>query len=336
MRAALRSDIARRNNDKFLFFVDTDFSGTMSHTKAGVRINLELSSGAGQTFFPVNFGKVPLNIAPSGHLKVDTFAGDYSVKLACKFAQWRLLDAHHAGFGFEMMWKASSFDSVRIFADARVTVPISGVNVTFSNFMLGAEGLAASMNPLDWTLLGRTNISLGKASTYIPGLPSPFGDAAIAEFANTTLELRLRQIYIRLKTTAKVVGREVGGAEIDLGQGIRYSNVILGMTDVESWGMRASVNPRIRFNVLNISLNAEGTAELSILNTFIGIALQGAINARINLWVVRPNIDIGGMMTAGVVLQRNGALQFVLAGRGAGARANAFELRWASGRGGGF
>ena len=334
IKKALRSDIARKNSNMFKFSVDTEFGGTLSNTRAGIRFELELSSGADQTFLPVSLGKVPLNIAPSGNLKIDTYTGNYSFKVACKFAQWKFLGERHAGFGFEVSWKDSTFDSVKIYAGAEVTASIAGINVTFTQFMVGASGLS-TLNPLDWTFLGGTNISLGKANTYIRGLPSPFGEAAIAEFYNTTLSLKLRERHVKLDTTVRVLGFQAGAAEIELGKGIRYSNLLLGMKDVETSGLRARLNVGINMSVPLITVNVGGSAEFSILDAFVGLLIDGNIHARVNLWIVQPRIDIGGRLTAGIATQRDGSHQFVLAARGYGSSSNAFSLKWANGRGGG-
>jgi hypothetical protein len=327
-------EILKSPGELFKFGFEFSFGGTVSGTKVGVIIDLELKNVGGRSI-TANLGSMPFNIAFDGHIKVDTYAGDISVKLMCKFAQWTMAD-DSVGFGFELGWKGMQFDTFKIYADFEVTVTIKGVNLTFSDFMLGVTNMAGEPNPFKWTFTGATTISLAKLNTYIPGLPSPFGDVALAQFADTTLELRMYRPYIKLSTTLKVIGFEVGYTEIELGMGIKYTNLILGMSDVDSWGMRAMRRMTLGIDVANITLRAEGEGELSLLNTYLGISLRGSIVARIDLWLVRPRTEIGGGLTVGVVPQRNGGLQFVLAGRADGSSKNAFNLTWGGGRGGGY
>jgi hypothetical protein len=327
-------EILKSPSELFKFEVNFDFGGTVSGTKVGVIIDLELKNVGGRAI-TANLGSMPFNIAFDGHLKVDTYAGDFSIKLMCKFAQWTMA-SDSVGFGFELGWKGMQFDTFKIYADFKVTVSIKGVNLTFSDFMLGVTDIAGESNPFKWTFTGATTISLAELSTYVPGLPSPFGDVALAAFADTTLELRMYKPYIKLSTTLKVIGIEVGYTEIELGMGIKYSNLILGMSDVDSWGMRAMRQMYLRTNVANLTLSAEGMTELSILNTYLGVSLSGSVNANINLWLGRLNYDIWGGLTMGLRPMSNGRLQFVLAGRADNRNTNNFLLTWGGGRGGGY
>jgi len=326
--------VLQSRTNVFDFSFETSFGGTVSATKLGIMLDLELNNIGGRQF-TATLGRMPLNMSFNGHIKVDTYAGDFSVKLMCKFSQWRLTDEER-GFGFEVGWKGMEFDTFKIYADFPVTASISGVNVTFSEFMLGVMDIAGARTPLDWTFTGSTTISLAQLNSYIPGLPSPFGDAALAQMADTTLELKLNQVYLKIFTTLKVLIFEVGYTEIELGMGIKYSNVVLGMNNVDSWGMRAMRSVDLGVNIATITLSARGDTEIALLNKFLGLSYGGRLTARINLWIFNINHDIGGRLTIGIRPQQNGRLQFILAARETGRNRDIFRLTWSGGRGGGY
>lgn len=287
-----------------------------------VGVNIEFSKSDNDKIYkPVKIGSMNFNVNNSDfELKINTFTGEYEVKFLIK-----LIFIDSDGMGLSIKWDDGlAPDEVKFYADFDVNTNISGVPVTFSDFMVGAtdmvrdkdeEGYVESavwsttnVRPiLDWKFTGSTKISLVKIDSLIPGIKKYLGDVSVASFEDTTLTFSIGRGYVGMSTTLKFLEAiELGSASFEAGN-IDYTNELLGIDDESVKGFVGKASRGIKWEADNVDIDVSATGELALTDKFLGISGNGTMNIELSWWVFKKEMDKSGDFCVGFFDEGNGA-----------------------------
>lgn len=312
----------------FSFSLDDEEKLIFNRTQVGCDISVKLGNNDTREYRAL-FGNMPIycNLGEA-ELSINTIDGDISVKVLANIAM--LAD----GLGIKLAWSGWELDEVLLYADVPINTSISGVPVTFDNFSLGVKDLKAveqfSFGELmKAKLTGSFDVSMAKISAIKPGLENWIGDVSAASLEDVTLEFRLNQFYISVAAKAKLLSViELGSCKIELGQGISYTNLLLGMEGETVNGFNGKVNVGIKMETNNCALDVGASAQLTLTDRVLGLTAGGKIHAQISWWILVADFNAEGEAFVGWYEQHNGAWVFGVHGRGYEGGSNSFDLVW--------
>ena len=314
----------------FAFEFDHTEQIIMNNKQIGCEISLSLGEEDEKNYHAL-FGNMPIycNLG-TAELNLNTLSGDVSAKVLVNVAM--LCD----GMGLELQWKEWKLDGVELYADYPVNTTISGVPVTFSDFSLGVEEIS-SMDKLDMRELlklkykGGFEVAVAKVSEFKPGLEEWVGDVSLASLDQVSLEFQLSRKYISVAATAKLLEAvQIGDCTLELGEGISYTNMMLGMQGETVNGFRGEVGVGIKMKKDNCMFNVRGAAELALTNKVCGIGAFGELEANVSWWVLALQTQAKGQGFIGVYEQHNGVWAFGLHGQTSDPGDKGIHLVWAS------
>lgn len=314
----------------FAFEFDHTEQIIMNDKQIGCDISLSLGEEDEKNYHAL-FGNMPIycNLG-TAELNLNTLSGDVSAKVLVNVAM--LCD----GMGLELQWKEWKLDGVELYADYPVNTTISGVPVTFSDFSLGVEEIS-SMDKLDIRELlklkykGGFEVAVAKVSEFKPGLEEWVGDVSLASLDQVSLEFQLSRKYISVAATAKLLEAvQIGDCTLELGEGISYTNMLLGMQGETVNGFRGEVGVGIKMKKDNCMFNVRGAAELALTNKVCGIGASGELEANVSWWIVALQTQAKGQGFIGVYEQHNGVWAFGLHGQTSDPGDKGIHLVWAS------
>lgn len=314
----------------FAFKFDHTEQIIMNDKQIGCEISLSLGEEDEKNYHAL-FGNMPIycNLG-TAELNLNTLSGDVSAKVLVNVAM--LCD----GMGLELQWKEWKLDGVELYADYPVNTTISGVPVTFSDFSLGVEEIS-SMDKLDMRELlklkykGGFEVAVAKVSEFKPGLEEWVGDVSLASLDQVSLEFQLSRKYISVAATAKLLEAvQIGDCTLELGEGISYTNMLLGMQGETVNGFRGEVGVGIKMKKDNCMFNVRGAAELALTNKVCGIGASGELEANVSWWVLALQTQAKGQGFIGVYEQHNGVWAFGLHGQTSDPGDKGIHLVWAS------
>lgn len=280
-----------------------------------VGVNLEIKKSDNEKIYkPVQIGSMNFNVNNSDfELKINTYTGEYEIKFLIK-----LMFIDSDGMGLSIKWDDGlAPDEVKFYADFDVNTNISGVPVTFSDFMVGATDMVrdkdeegyienatwstSNVRPiLDWKFTGSTKISLVKIDSLIPGIKKYLGDVSVASFEDTTLTFSIGRGYVGMSTTFKVLEAvELGSASFEAGN-IDYTNELLGIDDERVKGFVGKASKGIKWEADNVKVDVSTTGELSLTDKFLGISGNGTMNIELKWWVFKKEMDKSGDFCVGL------------------------------------
>lgn len=314
----------------FAFQFDHEEQIILNDKQIGCDLSLSLGEKDQKNYHAL-FGNMPIycNLG-TAELKLNTLSGDVSVKVLVNVAM--LCD----GMGLELQWKDWKLDGVELYADYPVNTTISGVPVTFSEFSLGAEEIS-SIDKLDIRELlklkykGSFKLAVAQVSAFKPGLEKWVGDVSLASLDRVSLEFQLSRQYISVAATAKLLEAvQIGDCTLELGEGISYTNMLLGMQGETVNGFRGEVGVGIKMQTNNCMFNVRGAAELAMTNKVCGIGATGELEAKVSWWIFDMQTQAKGQGFIGVYQQNNGVWAFGLHGQTSNPEDDGVHLVWAS------
>ena len=293
-----------------IFRFHSSHEETLMLTDKGPECKLEIQSESSdqERFDPVKLGNMSMMANLNGlELKIDTAADNYSLKLAVNLA------AIGAGPGLEIAWKGGKLDTLKIGCDFDINTTISGVPVTFSDFMLGATDLS-DKGLAGMTMQGSCDISMLKVSAYLPALEKFIGDVELLNFDDTTLSLSLGHRYIGVSTTLKLFDElaELGKADIKLGLSVPYSNPLLGYEEDPLIGLVGSYQKGLKIDASNFKLDIGSGGGVALSDKVIGLNAEGQIKYDIGWWVFKAHDMANGKAFIGMYQKHNGDYVFAL------------------------
>ena len=293
-----------------IFRFHSSHEETLMLTDKGPECKLEIQSESSdqERFDPVKLGNMSMMANLNDlELKIDTAADNYSLKLAVNLA------AIGAGPGLEIAWKGGKLDTLKIGCDFDINTTISGVPVTFSDFMLGATDLS-DKGLAGMTMQGSCDISMLKVSAYLPALEKFIGDVELLNFDDTTLSLSLGHRYIGVSTTLKLFDElaELGKADIKLGLSVPYSNPLLGYEEDPLIGLVGSYQKGLKIDASNFKLDIGSGGGVALSDKVIGLNAEGQIKYDIGWWVFKAHDMANGKAFIGMYQKHNGDYVFAL------------------------
>jgi Mg-chelatase subunit ChlD len=313
-------------NKADLFSFDYAFGGTVSSKSIGIKIDLEYSPGdtLGATYFPVGLGNMPIYISPQDtELHINTFDNDYEFKFMVKTA----FLAGQKALGLSAKWdNPDSGDrltnhsnglvptEIKLYADFDVDTYVSGVPVTYSDFMVGIEDIDTSKSPLYWTLVGGCDISAAKLSAIpgLSGLEEWIGDVSVLKLDDAKLSLNLGEFYMKADTTLKLFEElDCGSVLVEMGK-FSYTSALLNMNDEAVAGLRfvGTLGPDWQFG--KSSLKLQVTGEFDAISKFIGLQGKGEFDAKFKVWIISIGTSMQGEIAVGVRITSDGTVAFIV------------------------
>jgi len=141
----------------------------------------------------------------------------------------------------------------------------------------------------------------------------------------------LSRKYISVAATAKLLEAvQIGDCTLELGEGISYTNMLLGMQGETVNGFRGEVGVGIKMKKDNCMFNVRGAAKLALTNKVCGIGASGELEANVSWWVLALQTQAKGQGFIGVYEQHNGVWAFGLHGQTSDPGDKGIHLVWAS------
>ena len=114
-------------------------------------------------------------------------------------------------------------------------------------------------------------MAVAKVSEFKPGLEEWVGDVSLASLDQVSLEFQLSRKYISVAATAKLLEAvQIGDCTLELGEGISYTNMLLGMQGETVNGFRGEVGVGIKMEKDKfVCSNVRGAAELALTNKVV-------------------------------------------------------------------
>lgn len=297
------------------------------YTGKTVGINIEISASQNEAIYkPVQIGSMNFNYNTNDfELKINTYTGEYEIKFLVKLM---FLDCE--GMGLSIKWDDGlAPDEVKFYADFDLDTTISGVPVTFSDFMVGATDMVidkdedgynenavfgfSNIRPIiDWKFTGSTKISVAKVDSVIPGLKKYVGDISLASFDNTTLTFSIGRGYVGMSTNFMLLEAiELASASFEAGNDIKYTNELLGLDDDKVNGFVGKASAGIKWEADNVNVDVTASAEISVTNMFIRLKADGNMNIDLQWWVFEKEFDKNGSFCVGA-FEEDGNMDFTI------------------------
>lgn len=312
-----------------IFKFEYEFKILVSGVGVGADIVLDTTADT-KNYRQINFGSAPIYVSPGqAKISINTYSDEYSIKLVAKLA---FIDGD--GVGLELKWSGRSLSAVTFLADIPVNTNISGVPVTFSKFSIGLSGIDNSKPVYKWTLSGSTDISVAKVSALLPKLEKYVGDVSVCTFDGTKITLNLGECYFKIESRFKLLGKiDIGGVEAEAGK-FKYTNLMLGMEDVNVTGIRFKRDAGIKWDADNCNIDLRGESEIALTNRYVGAKVKGVCDIEVKWWVLRAGFDINGEALVGFYKDNDGDLTFTVRARSAnntGNKRKGVSITWAQG-----
>ena len=279
----------------------------------------------------VKLGNNPIQLKKAeAELLIDTLKPEYSIKVKASLPFIKVGDDDDLGLGLKLGWKDSKCPSeIRIYADFPIKTQIGPVPATFSDFELAVTNINPDKSVLYWTLEGVTDIAVAKLSDYVKVKSGLFAnksitdfieDASVMTFEDTTVDLCLGEVYLKLNSKAKLFGKvDIGEITVEAGK-FNYTNQLLGIYSEQVHGLRAAVAVGPVWKTANCDIELRGTVEADLTSAFIGLDLSGKAKVDVSWWIIHKEAEVDGSCVLGLQFPKTGGARFVLAYGGTNAK----------------
>ena len=300
-----------------LFTFETNIGGSIGSKSIDLKIEIGASSGEGDGKFassPANLGNIPILMdTDEFELRLDTYKNEFYVKYMAALP----FLTNEPSFGASVQWKwgdksdpGIKFDELMFYADVDVPMEGSPVNLTFSGFRAGINGMTED-NPL---FVGGCDISAYKLKSLLPGIENWLGDIAevsVLSADDTEISFGLKDPYIKAETTVHCLKYiELGGVSVELGI-FDYSNKLLGLEDESVGGISAKVKAGPAIHVANCDISMQGEVEVTGTNKVIVLpGVKGNIDIAVSWWVFTHEFHKQGEALLGVQFTHDGDTVF--------------------------
>lgn len=282
-------------------------------TSKNIGINLEYSSKTdNKTYTPVNLGSMPMYYSPgSFDIKINTIKNEYYIKYIARIA---FVDGD--GVGISLKWDGNLVPKeVRLYAGIDINTTVSGVPVTYSDFMLGLTDIDINTNILNWKFEGSMSVSAAKVSAVLPELEKWIGDVSVVKLEDAKLAFSLGQKYIGVSTDVKLFEEiTLAKALIEAGN-FNYTNQLLSMDDENASGLHAALTLGIMWESDNCDIDLSGTADLAVADKLIGVTVTGTSDVEVRWWIFEKGFYEQGSTFVGMYKNHKNEAVFAVKGR---------------------
>ncbi len=304
-----------------------DWQGKVILTNMTIGLEAEFSSEHDSgNYSTVNLGSMPIYLNPAEfEIKINTIDNEYFVKYMT-----RVMFLPVDGLGFSLSWSGSLVPKeVRLYCDYDLKTNFSGVPVTFSDFELALTDIDPKVSVINWSLEGKTKISVAKVSSVLPKLEKYIGDVAFCSLDDTTLKFSLGQRYIKASTVFKLFDKvKMGAVELECGN-LSYSNQMLGMEGVSTSGLRVMVNAGLDWDSSNCDINMTGQVEVTVTDKYVGAMVEGNCSVEVEWWIFSKEANLNGKGLVGVYKDHSGDVIFTVRATGyAGNKHKGINVTW--------
>ncbi len=282
-------------------------------TSKNVGINLEYKSKTdNKTYSPINLGAMPIYYSPgSFELKLNTVKNEYYIKYIARIA---FIDGD--GVGISLKWDGNLVPKeVRLYADININTTVSGIPVTYSDFMIGLTDINTNTNILNWKFEGSMSVSAAKISAVLPKLEKWIGDVSVIKLEDAKLAFSLGQKYISVSTDVKLFEEiTLAKALIEAGN-FSYSNQLLNMDSEDVTGLHAALTLGIMWNSKNCDIDLSGTVDLAVTDRVIGTTVTGNCDVEVRWWIFDKGLYAQGSTFLGMYKNHKNEVVFAVKAR---------------------
>ncbi len=303
--------LLKSDNTKKAFSFEVKFKCLLTSKNIGINMEYKSKSDT-KNYRQINFGAMPMYFSPNSfEIKLNTIKNEYYIKYTTKIL---FIDAE--GLGFSLKWDGNLVPKeVRLYADFDLKTTISGVPITFSDFMLGLTNIDISKNILHWQFEGSMDVSAAKVSSVLPKLEKWIGDVSVFKLDNAKLAFSLGKKYISVSTDAKLFSK-ITLAKILIEAGnFKYTNLLLNMDNEEVKGLHADLKLGIMWESNNCDIDLSGRTDLSVTNKLLGITVSGECDLDIKWWAFKKSFYSKADALIGVYKNHSDETSFVVKAR---------------------
>ncbi len=231
-------------------------------------------------------------------------------------------DEKDTTLGVSVGWKDGLLDEIVFYCDRDLTLNVSGVPVTISDFsggltdLVNTEGSISKTDLLNSNFNIGTKISVAKFSTYFNALKPYFGNLSLLSTDDFNLKFSLGQGSFSASTDLLFLEEvKLAEAELKLGN-MSYTNTMLGLENESATGLYARVKSGFIYDKLDkLKIDISGEGELSLNSRFCGVQYKGTAALTLKWWFVDAVIDKSGEVMVGIRTTHDDKQQFVIGHR---------------------
>lgn len=309
--------MSQQNAQSSLFEFDFETVATFTKDNVDLKADLELKYQENETPLPVLFLDTRANMQKTGlGCHIDTLADNYEIEFNIKLP-WCIVDTH---IGAAIQWKKEfKFDGIQLKLDRNFTKVISGIPITFSNFMLGVTGMSETIVRNDMeevsaiAITGGLDVDACKVSAAIPKLEKYVGDVSLLGIHDAKFSCKLRQFSIEGSARLDLLSMiKLAENQVYIGN-FNYSNALLGLSDEAVTGINVVVKKGINVNMHNLELNIWGDEkEFTLTNRFKGFMYGGTADLKLNWWIFDKVVHEEGHALVGFYTDHSDNTQFTI------------------------
>lgn len=245
---------------------------------------------------------------------IDCYKDEYSIELAVKFGFEK-----DTSIGLTLGWKESYLDEVKLEVDRDLELNVSGVPVTLSSFSGGLKNLSNEKTAMTWERIKKSTISLGtkisvaKLSTYFKPLSKYIGDVSVISTDNFEISYDFGRGKFTAQTDILLVDEiKIAAALLEIGN-LSYTNAMLGLTDVNSTGLRAVLEAGIMYDKLDgLKIKATAKGDLNAHSKFFGMVASANGELDLSWWFFEKSYKVENDIIFGIYNDHYGRTQFVV------------------------
>ncbi len=296
------------------FTVDYDADLYLSGT--GIDMRVETTVGSNQKkMTPATLLNMKAKWKPGSiRVLIDTLKNEYEVELEVSLNFLPTgKDSSECSLGLELGWKDSKTftcpTKVVFEADFPIKGTLCGIPVTYEKFKLGAEDIDPDTSFWEWKLMGGMDVTTKKLSETIPNLEKFIGDFNILAIEDALVSLKISDAYIKAEAKAVLCNIQFGSVLVEAGK-FSYTNLSLGLEDVDTHGLRLDVSAGYKLKTNNCNLDVQGTLSGNLHSRFIGLQARGNFDVSVQWWVFRAEEDLSGDINFGIWRDNRGVTNF--------------------------
>lgn len=302
-------------DDSSPYSVSFNCIGTLSAQNISIRgsVKSSVSDGDATTLMKILDAKGAVK-KTAAEFEFDTLKNEYDIEINVNISKF-VIDTY---VGLGLGWKDGKLNSVKLHYDHDYTKIIDGIPITFSDFMLGLDGISEKIPDQKYeevsalAVVGSMQIDAAKASAIVPKLKKYVGDAALLTIPEAQFKLRFNHFSVEASASLEVLNCfTIGTIEVKLGH-FEYQNALLGLDAEEVTGVYLSTKKGIEWDSHNIKAEISGKGEGTINNRFVGLTYKGVASLELNWWIFEKTVHTDGQALIGFYTDYSGNHQFTI------------------------
>ncbi len=297
------------------FSISFNCVGTLSAQNISIKGEVGASVPDGDSTALIKFLDTKASIKKTvAKFEFDTLTNEYGVEFNININ--KLLIDTYVGFGLE--WKDMKLNAVKLHYDHDYTKMVGGVPITFSDFMLGLEGIAETLPDPTYeqvsalALTGSMQIDAAKVSAVVPKLKKYVGDASLLTIPDAQFKLRFRHFLLEASASLEMLNCfTLAKVEVKLGN-FEFSNAMLGLENADVNGVYLGLTEGLEWDSHNIKVELTGKGEGTINSRFVGLTYTGKASLELNWWIFEKTAYTDGQALVGFYKDHSDNMQFTI------------------------